>query len=126
GQYDGKGKPLPEYHAKISGFDERIIVMESLRKPKRITIRGSDEQEYPFLVKGGEDLRQDQRIEQLFDVMNIILSQDAACSQRNMQLKTYQVIPMTTRLGLIKWLENTCTLKEFLKNSMSEEEDINY
>ncbi|XP_032559787.1 DNA-dependent protein kinase catalytic subunit isoform X2 [Chiroxiphia lanceolata] len=126
GQYDGKGKPLPEYHAKISGFDERISVMESLRKPKRITIRGSDEQEYPFLVKGGEDLRQDQRIEQLFDVMNIILSQDATCSQRNMQLKTYQVIPMTTRLGLIKWLENTCTLKEFLKNSMSEEEDINY
>uniref|UniRef100_A0A8C3K0K1 DNA-dependent protein kinase catalytic subunit n=1 Tax=Calidris pygmaea TaxID=425635 RepID=A0A8C3K0K1_9CHAR len=96
GQYDGKGKPLPEYHAKISGFDERISVMESLRKPKRITIRGSDEQEYPFLVKGGEDLRQDQRIEQLFDVMNIILSQDASCSQRNMQLKTYQVIPMTT------------------------------
>uniref|UniRef100_A0A663E412 DNA-dependent protein kinase catalytic subunit n=1 Tax=Aquila chrysaetos chrysaetos TaxID=223781 RepID=A0A663E412_AQUCH len=117
GQYDGRGKPLPEYHAKISGFDERIIVMESLRKPKRITIRGSDEQEYPFLVKGGEDLRQDQRIEQLFDVMNIILSQDATCSQRNMQLKTYQVIPMTTRLGLIKWLENTCTLKEFLKNT---------
>uniref|UniRef100_A0A8C4UGR0 DNA-dependent protein kinase catalytic subunit n=1 Tax=Falco tinnunculus TaxID=100819 RepID=A0A8C4UGR0_FALTI len=126
GQYDGKGKPLPEYHAKISGFDERIKVMESLRKPKRITIRGSDEQEYPFLVKGGEDLRQDQRIEQLFDVMNIILSQDATCSQRNMQLKTYQVIPMTTRLGLIKWLENTCTLREFLKNSMSEEEDFNY
>ncbi|KAK2527806.1 Prkdc [Columba livia] len=126
GQYDGKGKPLPEYHAKISGFDERISVMESLRKPKRITIRGSDEQEYPFLVKGGEDLRQDQRIEQLFDVMNIILSQDAMCSQRNMQLKTYQVIPVTTRLGLIKWLENTCTLKEFLKNSMSEEEDVNY
>uniref|UniRef100_A0A8C0BU30 DNA-dependent protein kinase catalytic subunit n=1 Tax=Buteo japonicus TaxID=224669 RepID=A0A8C0BU30_9AVES len=117
GQYDGRGKPLPEYHAKISGFDERISVMESLRKPKRITIRGSDEQEYPFLVKGGEDLRQDQRIEQLFDVMNIVLSQDATCSQRNMQLKTYQVIPMTTRLGLIKWLENTCTLKEFLKNT---------
>uniref|UniRef100_A0A8C3EIJ4 DNA-dependent protein kinase catalytic subunit n=1 Tax=Corvus moneduloides TaxID=1196302 RepID=A0A8C3EIJ4_CORMO len=109
GQYDGKGKPLPEYHAKISGFDERVSVMESLRKPKRITIRGSDEQEYPFLVKGGEDLRQDQRIEQLFDVMNIILSQDAACSQRNMQLKTYQVIPMTTsprgpRAAYSEWL----------------------
>ncbi|NP_989989.4 DNA-dependent protein kinase catalytic subunit [Gallus gallus] len=126
GQYDGKGKPLPEYHVKISGFDERIMVLESLRKPKRITIRGSDEQEHPFLVKGGEDLRQDQRIEQLFDVMNIVLSRDAACSQRNMQLKTYQVIPMTTRLGLIKWLENTCTLKEFLRNSMTEEEDANY
>uniref|UniRef100_F6W6L3 DNA-dependent protein kinase catalytic subunit n=1 Tax=Monodelphis domestica TaxID=13616 RepID=F6W6L3_MONDO len=97
GQYDGKGKPLPEYHAKITGFDERVKVMASIRKPKRIIIRGNDEREYPFLVKGGEDLRQDQRIEQLFEVMNIILSQDAACSQRNMRLKTYHVIPMTTR-----------------------------
>ncbi|XP_062986775.1 DNA-dependent protein kinase catalytic subunit [Elgaria multicarinata webbii] len=126
GQYDGKGKPLPEYHAKISGFDERIKVMQSIRKPKRIIIRGSDEQEYPFLVKGGEDLRQDQRIEQLFDVMNTVLLRDAACSQRNMQLKTYQVIPMTTRLGLIEWLENTCTLKEFLLKSMSEQEKNDY
>ncbi|XP_042320371.1 DNA-dependent protein kinase catalytic subunit [Sceloporus undulatus] len=126
GQYDGKGKPLPEYHAKISGFDERIKVMASIRKPTRIIIRGSDEQEYPFLVKGGEDLRQDQRIEQLFDVMNTILSRNAACSQRNMQLKTYQVIPMTTRIGLIEWLENTCTLKEFLMNSMSEQEKHDY
>uniref|UniRef100_A0A674JBQ4 DNA-dependent protein kinase catalytic subunit n=1 Tax=Terrapene triunguis TaxID=2587831 RepID=A0A674JBQ4_9SAUR len=126
GQYDGKGKPLPEYHAKISGFDERIKVMESIRKPKRINIRGSDEREHPFLVKGGEDLRQDQRIEELFDVMNIILSQDAACSQRNMQIKTYKVIPMTTRLGLIEWLENTCTLKNFLMESMTEEEKDDY
>ncbi|XP_075444614.1 LOW QUALITY PROTEIN: DNA-dependent protein kinase catalytic subunit [Ascaphus truei] len=126
GQYDGKSKPMPEYHVKISGFDERVKVMTSIRKPKRIIIRGNDEREYPFLVKGGEDLRQDQRIEQLFDIMNIILSQDAACSQRHMQLKTYQVIPMTSRIGLIEWLENTCTLKEFILNSMSGDEKKEY
>ncbi|KAM8966776.1 DNA-dependent protein kinase catalytic subunit [Pelodytes ibericus] len=122
GQYDGKAKPMPEYHVKISGFDERVKVMSSLRKPKRIIIRGNDEREYPFLVKGGEDLRQDQRIEQLFTIMNIILSRDAASSQRHMQLKTYQVIPMTTRIGLIEWLENTCTLKEFITHAMTEDE----
>ncbi|XP_006860145.1 PREDICTED: DNA-dependent protein kinase catalytic subunit [Chrysochloris asiatica] len=126
GQYDGKGKPLPEYHARITGFDERVKVMASIRKPKRIIIRGHDEREYPFLVKGGEDLRQDQRIEQLFEVMNVILSRDAACSQRNMQLKTYQVIPMTTRLGLIEWIENTFTLKDLLLNNMSPEEKAAY
>ncbi|XP_043921659.1 DNA-dependent protein kinase catalytic subunit [Protopterus annectens] len=122
GQYDGKSKPMPEYHTKIIGFDERVKVMASIRRPKRLIIRGNDEKDHPFLVKGGEDLRQDQRIEQLFDVMNIILSQDVACSQRNLQLKTYQVIPMTTRIGLIEWLENTCTLKEFLINNMTEDE----
>ena len=39
--------------------------MDSLRVPKRITIRGHDEKEYKFLVKGNEDLRLDQRIEQV-------------------------------------------------------------
>ncbi|XP_078072249.1 DNA-dependent protein kinase catalytic subunit isoform X3 [Mustelus asterias] len=123
GQYDGKSKPMPEYHARITGFDERIKVMSSIRKPKRLIIRGNDEKEYPFLVKGGEDLRQDQRIEQLFDIMNIILSRDAACSQRSLQLKTYQVIPMTSRLGLIEWLDNTCVVKDFLLSNVTEDEN---
>ena len=71
--------------------------MESIRKPKKIVIRGSDEQEYPFLVKGGEDLRQDQRIEQLFEICNQVFVQDAACRQRKFSLRTYKVIPMTPR-----------------------------
>ncbi|XP_061121318.1 DNA-dependent protein kinase catalytic subunit isoform X2 [Syngnathus typhle] len=122
GQYDGKSKPLPEYHAKITGFDERVKVMSSMRRPKRLIIRGDDERDHPFLVKGGEDLRQDQRIEQLFAVMNILLSRDAACARRGLQLRTYQVIPINTRIGLIEWMENTCTLREFLTATMTEEE----
>nr|XP_019943216.1 PREDICTED: DNA-dependent protein kinase catalytic subunit [Paralichthys olivaceus] len=122
GQYDGRTKPLPEYHAKITGFDERVKVMSSIRRPKRLIIRGDDELDHPFLVKGGEDLRQDQRIEQLFGVMNILLSYDAACTRRGLRLRTYQVIPISTRIGLIEWMENTCTLKEFLQSTMTEEE----
>ncbi|XP_044195297.1 DNA-dependent protein kinase catalytic subunit [Thunnus albacares] len=122
GQYDGRCKPLPEYHAKITGFDERVKVMSSIRRPKRLIIRGDDERDHPFLVKGGEDLRQDQRIEQLFAVMNILLSHDTTCTHRGLQLRTYQVIPITTRIGLIEWMENTCTLKEFLISTMSKEE----
>uniref|UniRef100_A0A9J8AJD6 DNA-dependent protein kinase catalytic subunit n=1 Tax=Cyprinus carpio carpio TaxID=630221 RepID=A0A9J8AJD6_CYPCA len=124
GQYDGQSKPLPEYHAKITGFDERVKVMTSIRRPKRIIIRGDDERDYPFLVKGGEDLRQDQRIEQLFGVMNMILSQDTACSQRSLALRTYQVIPITSRIGLIEWMENTCTLKDFLSSRRTEQEQM--
>ncbi|XP_072306662.1 DNA-dependent protein kinase catalytic subunit [Eucyclogobius newberryi] len=122
GQYDGRSKPLPEYHAKITGFDERVKVMTSIRRPKRLVIRGDDERDHPFLVKGGEDLRQDQRIEQLFSVMNIVLGHDAACTRRGLQLRTYQVIPINTRIGLIEWMENTCTLKDFLTTTMTDKE----
>lgn len=71
--------------------------MTSLRKPKRIVAHGHDERDYPFLVKGGEDLRQDQRVQQLLQVMNGVLARDAACSQRGLQLETYRVVPMTSR-----------------------------
>jgi len=97
GQYTGRGKPLPEYHVKIAGFDERVLVLHSIRKPKRIIIRGDDEKDHMFLVKGGEDLRLDQRIEQLFGLMNDVMADDPACSQRGLRLRTYQVIPMTPR-----------------------------
>lgn len=75
----------------------QVLVMTSIRKPKRVIIRGNDEKEYPYLVKGGEDLRQDQRIEQLFFLMNQVFIKDPACSQRKLKLKTYQVVPMTSR-----------------------------
>ncbi|XP_061175418.1 DNA-dependent protein kinase catalytic subunit-like [Saccostrea echinata] len=122
GQYDGVTKPLPEYHIKVVGFDQRVKVMTSIRKPKRITIRGNDEREYHYLVKGGEDLRQDQRIEQLFFLMNQVLESDPACKQRNLKIKTYQVIPMTPRVGLIEWMNNTIPLKDFLYSNLTDQE----
>lgn len=72
-------------------------MLQSLRRPKRITMRGNDEKEYRYLVKCGEDLRQDQRIEQLLQLMNDIYSRHAATRQKHLRLRTYQVVPMTTR-----------------------------
>ena len=71
--------------------------MSSIRKPKTLIIQGNDEKNYKFLVKGGEDLRQDQRIEQLFEMMKQLFSEDPACKKRRLTLRTYQVIPMTPR-----------------------------
>ena len=39
-----------------------MLVLHSIRRPKRIIIFGSDEKVYKFLVKGIEDLRLDSRI----------------------------------------------------------------
>jgi hypothetical protein len=43
---------------KLASCDPEILVMESLTRPKRLIMRGSDGKEYWWLVKGGEDLRQ--------------------------------------------------------------------
>jgi DNA-dependent protein kinase catalytic subunit len=126
GQYSGKSEPLPEYHVKIAGFDEKVLIMSSMRKPKRLVIRGDDEREHMFLVKAGEDLRMDQRMEELFEVMNGILMEDPACSQRGLSLKTYQVIPMTPRIGMIEWVQNTKPLKDFMQSALTDDEKKSY
>ena len=91
GQYLGDRKPLPRYHAKIGKIESTIRVMRSIRKPIKITIVGSDAKNYSFLVKFGEDLRLDQRIQQVFMIMNKILQNDIPCGQRHLAIDTYQV-----------------------------------
>ncbi|CAF4468998.1 unnamed protein product [Rotaria sp. Silwood2] len=125
GQYTSKKKPLLEHHIKIVGFDEKILVLQSLRLPKRLTIRGHDENDYRFLVKGGEDIRQDQRIQALFSIMNDLYDNDPNCNQSNsahITVQTYKVIPMSTKLGMIEWLDNTRPLKELIEASYTQAE----
>lgn len=65
--------------------------MKSLRKPKRLNIFGSNEKQYYFLIKGVEDVRLDQRIENLFNLMNSIFEQDPKCSKNQISLATYDI-----------------------------------
>ena len=47
----------------MESLSSQLLVMRSLRVPKRVTLHGSDQKEYRFLCKGGEDLRLDQRVQ---------------------------------------------------------------
>ena len=53
---------LRQNTVKIAGFKDEVKVFPSLRRPIKITMIGDDGKDYNFLVKNGEDLRQDQRI----------------------------------------------------------------
>eukprot|EP01105_Mastigella_eilhardi_P003802 TRINITY_DN1496_c0_g1_i7.p1 TRINITY_DN1496_c0_g1~~TRINITY_DN1496_c0_g1_i7.p1 ORF type:complete len:3703 (-),score=882.72 TRINITY_DN1496_c0_g1_i7:1157-12265(-) len=119
GQYTGAQRPNPILHARVSSFSNDIICLSSLRVPKCLTLYGSDEREHKFLVKGGEDLRLDQRVEQLFTVMNDTYTNDVACYKRRLHLGTYKVVPMTRRVGIIEWVTNTSPLKEVLEEQWS-------
>ncbi|CAG8455683.1 16904_t:CDS:10, partial [Cetraspora pellucida] len=124
GQYDGLSIPDPSRHIKIAYFDPKVLVLKSLRKPKKIVIIGTDGKEYPFLVKGGEDLRLDQRVQQLFTVMNELMRKDYFCSQRKIELITYKVVPITGSLGIIEWINDTKPLRSFIEKELSDASDI--
>ncbi|XP_033321480.2 DNA-dependent protein kinase catalytic subunit-like [Megalopta genalis] len=74
---------MPQYHAKIMKLESSEKVLKSLRKPTQIVMISNDAKECSFLVKFGEDLRQEQRLQQLFTVMNKTLRIHAICNQRH-------------------------------------------
>jgi hypothetical protein len=102
--------PRKERNPKIASFGLSMLQLDSVRKPRRLTIVGSDYIVRHLLCKGGEDLRNDQRIEQLFTHMNTIFLRTSTC--RHLRNITYGVVPMTSNHGVVEWLEDTEPLKE--------------
>ena len=60
-------------------MSERLMMMVML-----MMTAGSDGKEYQFLLKGHEDLRQDERVMQLFGLVNSLLRNNADTSRRNL------------------------------------------
>lgn len=55
----------------------------------------------------------------MFSLMNSIFKNDSACRQRQLSVKTYQVIPLTSRLGLIEFA-NSKEMKSFILDGVSQ------
>eukprot|EP00760_Papus_ankaliazontas_P006497 PhM_4_TR13063/c0_g1_i1/m.63637/K07203/MTOR, FRAP, TOR; serine/threonine-protein kinase mTOR len=104
GTYKQKGQEIT-----ISGFGKEIRVITSKQRPRRITIRGQDGRDYLFLLKGHEDLRMDERVMQLFGLINTLFENDAHLSSI-LSITRYSVVPLSENVGLIRWIENTDTI----------------
>jgi DNA-dependent protein kinase catalytic subunit len=115
--------PRVEYHAKITGFSKEVLVMQSLRRPKRLTIYASDGTAKAFLVKGGEDLRLDERIQRIFCAMNSSFQDDPACARARLRVNTINVVPLSPRLGMIEWVKNSLPLKAVMKSQVGDDVD---
>ncbi|KYN18299.1 PREDICTED: DNA-dependent protein kinase catalytic subunit-like [Trachymyrmex cornetzi] len=122
GQYTGDREPIPRYHVRIARFEPQVEVMQSLRKPIRISMIGDNGKEYKFLVKFGEDLIIDRGLQQLYSTMNRTLRNDPSCRQRHLAIDTYEVIPISNSFGLIQWIEDTRSLNELIYLTLSDKE----
>ncbi|KFY41352.1 hypothetical protein V495_04972 [Pseudogymnoascus sp. VKM F-4514 (FW-929)] len=69
----------------------------------------------PKIVKGGaDDLRQDAIMEQVFAQVSELLKENSATRQRNLGIRTYKVLPLSSTAGIIEFVPNTMPLHEFL------------
>ena len=99
----------------IADFDPQATVIQSKQRPRKLNLTGSDGVTYAYLLKGHEDIRQDERVMQLFGLVNTLLSNDAECVKRHLNIQRYAAIPLSTQSGLLGWVPNSDTLHQLIK-----------
>lgn len=106
------GEPV----VRIAAFSPTLSVITSKQRPRKLTMKGDDGRDYMYLLKGHEDLRQDERVMQLFGLVNTLLSTDPETFKRHLYIQRYPVIPLSPNSGLIGWVPHTDTLHSLIKD----------
>jgi FKBP12-rapamycin complex-associated protein len=106
------GKPI----VRIRHISPILNVIASKQRPRKLSIIGDNGEEYQFLLKGHEDLRQDERVMQLFGLINTLLSRDLKASRYHLGIERYPVIPLAPECGLIGWVQNCDTLHTLIRD----------
>jgi serine/threonine-protein kinase ATR len=88
--------------------------MQSLQKPKKITVYASDGRSYIFLCKPKDDLRKDSRLMEFNSVINRLCNQDSVSRKRHLYIRTYAVVPLNEECGMIEWVNNTVGFRNIL------------
>jgi serine/threonine-protein kinase ATR len=98
----------------IQSFEDSVLVLSSLQRPKKVTVKGSDGKTYGLLCKPKDDLRKDQRLMEFNGVINRALKRDAEASKRRLYIKTYAVTPLSEESGILEWVEGIKPIRDIL------------
>lgn len=97
GTYDGYSTIV-----RIEKFNPNLQVIASKQRPRKLSLQGSDGQEYTYLLKSQEDLRADERVMAFFELVNSLFDP----SEFKHAIRTYSVTPLSSNAGLIGWVHN--------------------
>lgn len=105
------GRPI----IRILSFDSTFNVINSKQRPRKLSLNGSDGTAYAFVLKGHEDIRQDERVMQLFGLCNTLLAHDSESYKRHLNIQRYPAIPLSQSSGLLGWVPNSDTLHVLIR-----------
>ena len=101
--------PVPgvEGNEKLQSISLCVDVLASKNRPKKIQLISNTGREYYYLLKGGEDLNLDHRMQQFISFSNefvsVALNMPYFC-------RSYYMLPLGMNLGLIEWIDNCPSL----------------
>jgi ataxia telangiectasia mutated family protein len=102
----------------VASFAKTFEIAGGLSAPKClscITSHGTVERQLlkSKTSKTFDDLRQDALIEQIFETFNGLMASDG-CRGHRIELRTYCVVPLASTTGIVQWVGQTESLKEYL------------
>lgn len=103
-------------YVKIESFNPIVQVITSKQRPRKIVLRGNDGKDYVFLLKGHEDLRQDERVMQLFGLVNALLARDRRTNGYELNIQRYVITPLSHHVGLVGWVPHTETIHSHIRD----------
>ncbi|RAL14631.1 DNA-binding protein kinase TEL1 [Aspergillus homomorphus CBS 101889] len=100
---------------RLQRYQPEFTIASGVSAPKIVTAIASNGQRYKQLFKGGnDDLRQDAIMEQVFEQVSSLLKDHQATRQRNLGIRTYKVLPLTSNAGIIEFVPHTIPLHDYL------------
>ncbi|CAF0940395.1 unnamed protein product, partial [Brachionus calyciflorus] len=100
----------------IVKFDQKFKIANGVNMPKIIHCLGSDGILRKQLVKGRDDLRQDAVMQQFFATVNdlITFNNNSRNTVKLNTMRTYKIIPLSQKSGVLEWCQNTITIGNWL------------
>ncbi|KAK7199752.1 phosphatidylinositol 3-related kinase [Novymonas esmeraldas] len=91
-------------------FDDRVVVMRSLQKPKRIWVHTDDGGEMSFLCKAKDEPRKDIRMMEVAALMNSFFLSDPEARRKRFSLRRYSITALSDDCAVIEWINDTAPL----------------
>jgi serine/threonine-protein kinase mTOR len=113
----GSYRPRDKNPVTISCFEEGLDIVQSKQRPRKLYMWGDDGKRYGFLLKGGDDLRQDERVMQIFGLMNqAFVQSDERSVRKGGDIKRFNIVPLSSKAGLIELVPQFITMNELVQN----------
>eukprot|EP00917_Polyrhabdina_sp_WS-2016_P007652 GHVP01017174.1.p1 GENE.GHVP01017174.1~~GHVP01017174.1.p1 ORF type:complete len:3954 (+),score=686.54 GHVP01017174.1:36-11897(+) len=97
-------------------FLPEVTTLQSKQRPKKLSFVTKDLKIHCILIKGCEDLRIDQRMENL---LSLSCSFETNNLRKKHSLRGFHVQTLSPLVGLVQWLPNTITLKMALESILN-------
>lgn len=109
--------PLCKYEniPTLLRYRSAYCVLGGIHRPKKMQVLDSTGKTFRELFKGEDELRQDAVMEQVFEMSNKLLRRDRQSKARNLKFRTYVVIPLAKKTGIMEFVGDSKAIGDYLK-----------